>query len=106
MYIFACAPSNGGLGQPAIFTTDRSGTPGYNFGNLLNGDTHGDYTNSFGGTSAATPLAAGIAALVLSANPQLTATQVREILRSLRTELATQQTTTHMATAIAWVTGA
>jgi subtilisin family serine protease len=39
------------------------------------------YTGEFGGTSSATPLAAGVAALVLSANAQLTATQVKTILQ-------------------------
>ncbi|MEZ2237028.1 S8 family serine peptidase [Microcoleus sp.] len=57
-----------GLG---IFTTDRIGTEGYD---------PGDYTDSFGGTSSATPLVAGVAALVLSANPRLTAREVRGIL--------------------------
>jgi subtilisin family serine protease len=41
-----------------------------------------DYTDSFGGTSAAAPLAAAVAALVLSVNPQLTRTKVRDILRN------------------------
>jgi Subtilase family len=41
----------------------------------------GDYTDSFGGTSAAAPLAAAVAALVLSVKPQLTRTKVRNILR-------------------------
>lgn len=40
-----------------------------------------NYKNNFGGTSSATPLSAGIAALVLSANPSLTWVEVREILR-------------------------
>jgi Subtilase family len=39
------------------------------------------YTNNFGGTSSATPLTAGIAALILSANPALTWVEVRQILR-------------------------
>jgi Subtilase family/Bacterial SH3 domain len=39
------------------------------------------YTDEFGGTSSATPLVAGIAALMLTANPELTATEVRNILR-------------------------
>ncbi len=38
-------------------------------------------TDSFGGTSSATPLTAGIAALVISADPQLTALEVISILK-------------------------
>ncbi len=49
------APGGGGSG--GIATTDRTGTDGY---------ASGDYNTSFGGTSASAPLAAGIAALVLS----------------------------------------
>jgi subtilisin family serine protease len=40
------------------------------------------YTGSFGGTSSATPLVAGVAALVISANPELSAADVRSILES------------------------
>jgi subtilisin family serine protease len=40
-----------------------------------------DHLNTFGVTSAATPLSAGICALALSANPDLTWVEVREILR-------------------------
>jgi len=58
-----------GLG---VFTADRIGVAGY--------DT-GDYTDSFGGTSSATPVVAGVAALILSANPRLTAREVRGILQ-------------------------
>lgn len=38
------------------------------------------YTGRFGGTSSACPLAAGVAALVISANPKLSGKQVRQIL--------------------------
>ena len=38
------------------------------------------YTNSFGGTSSATPLVSGVVALMLSANPNLSARDVKHIL--------------------------
>lgn len=38
------------------------------------------YTRNFGGTSGAAPIVAGIAGLMLSVNPELTASQVRQIL--------------------------
>ena len=40
-----------------------------------------NHRNNFGGTSSATPLCAGAAALVLSANPSLTYIEARQILR-------------------------
>lgn len=56
-----------------VRTTDRLGAYGYSAG--------GDYTNSFGGTSAACPGAAGVVALMLAANPNLTQKQVKNILK-------------------------
>ncbi len=44
------------------------------------GYSSGAYCDDFSGTSAATPLAAGVAALVLSANDALTAEEVGEVL--------------------------
>ena len=79
-----CAfPSDDGFPThtPGIWTTDLSGPVGYNDGTLTKGDLAGNYTNDFGGTSSATPGAAGVAALVLSRNPQLTSAEVRDILR-------------------------
>ncbi len=38
------------------------------------------YTSTFNGTSAACPIASGVAGLILSANPNLTATQVRVLM--------------------------
>lgn len=75
------APSNGGT--RGIFATDVS-IPGrgFNVGNINSGDADGLYTNSFGGTSSATPLAAGIAALILSLNKDLRWDQVRNYMRS------------------------
>jgi uncharacterized repeat protein (TIGR01451 family) len=69
------APSSGAAGH--IYTTDRTGIDGFNPA----GGTAGDYQSFFGGTSASTPLAAGIGALVLSVNSSLTAAEVRDILR-------------------------
>ena len=41
-----------------------------------------NHANNFGGTSSATPLCAGVGALVLSANPELTYIEAREIMRA------------------------
>jgi len=74
------APSNGGV--RGIFTTDVSlPSRGFNIGKVQAGGADGLHTNSFGGTSSATPLAAGVAALVLSVRPDLRATQVRDLMQ-------------------------
>jgi len=66
---------------PGIWTVDRHGGAGYNTGGNNDGDAAGNFTNSFGGTSSACPGAAGVAALVLSVNPNLKWNEVKEILR-------------------------
>jgi len=58
-------------GRDGIYTTDIEGDWGYN---------NGDYTDDFGGTSSATPLASGVIALMLEANPNLTWRDVQHLL--------------------------
>ncbi len=71
-----CAPSNGGfvpiLAARASWDADE---PQYE-----DGIDRGPQHKHFGGTSSATPLVAGICALILSANPNLTAAEVKQIL--------------------------
>ena len=69
------APSSGGPNR--ITTTDRTGT-----GNSTGYTAGSDYTSTFNGTSAATPVAAGIAALMISKNPSLTRAEILTIMRN------------------------
>lgn len=66
---------------PGIWTTDRVGDDGYNIGKPADGDANGNFTNSFGGTSSACPGAAGVAALVLSVNPNLNWHEVKNLFK-------------------------
>ena len=68
--ILVAAHSNGD--GEAITTTDINGSGGYN--------SSGNVTHTFGGTSSATPLAAGVIALMYDANENLTWRDVQEIL--------------------------
>ena len=72
------APSGATNLNGNVRTTDRMGANGYETGN---------YTSRFGGTSAAAPQVAGVAALMLSANPDLTEVQVRTILQQTATDM-------------------
>ncbi len=71
------APSDGG--SAGIVTTDLQGNGGYNRPGVPGELSNRDYTNDFGGTSSATPLIAGVAALMLEANPGLGWRDVKEI---------------------------
>lgn len=81
--ISVCAPSDNWnpMDQQAlspgrgIWTTDND-----KFGSDFTANSR--YTAKFGGTSSATPLVAGICGLILSANNELTAKQVKEIIES------------------------
>jgi len=76
------APSSSAPGQsgPGVRTIDRVGSAGYSSGNS---------TNGFGGTSAACPVVAGSAALLLSLDPDLTENEVRTILEDNATDMGT-----------------
>lgn len=73
------APSDGGW---PILAARASWDPGMGGRNpfYVDGRDRGPYHKHFGGTSSATPLVAGICALMLSANPHLTSAQVKSIL--------------------------
>jgi subtilisin family serine protease len=80
--ISICAPSNGDwpiLAARAWWDgglTNETGIYKY----YHDGRDRGNRYKHFGGTSSSTPLVAGICALILTANPDLTARQVKKIL--------------------------
>ncbi len=76
---FLCAPTNGndGVGITTA-TVDVDGQ-----GQLALG-----YTSGFGGTSSAAPLTAGVCALMLTANPNLSLAQIRNVLRQSTDKIA------------------
>ncbi len=77
--IVVAAPSDSQSRQ-GITTTDLTGDSGYNFAGAGGEVPDRNYTQTFGGTSSATPLAAGVVALMLNANTNLGWRDVQEIL--------------------------
>ena len=74
------APSDGNSPALGITTVDRSGALGYNDGTDPNEISDSNYTQTFDGTSSATPTVSGIIALILEANPNLGWRDVQEII--------------------------
>jgi thermitase len=70
------------ISAPGVFldSADNTGSSGSNGGN---------YNIFFNGTSGATPIVAGVAGLVLSANPYITAVQVQTILQDNADDIVT-----------------
>jgi len=86
--VWVSAPSSGGT--DGIMTTDVSyPNRGFNTGLHSAGGADGFHTNSFGGTSSATPLVAGVAALMLSVGPDIDLATIREILRDTSDRIGT-----------------
>jgi len=71
-YVFTGPEIRTALPGLGVVTSDRIGASGYE---------GGDLTSTFGGTSSACPVVAGVAALILSINPFLTSQEVRQILQ-------------------------
>ena len=81
--LWISAPGGGGCTTHTITTTDRTGSVGLNPPNPATGYVdyvNTGYTRCMNGTSAATPGASGVVALMLAANPNLGWRDVRIIL--------------------------
>ena len=79
--LWVVAPSDGG--DLGVFTSDVSASGrGFNTGTQAAGGRNGLCTNDFGGTSSATPLVAGLCALLLSIDATLSLAQIRAVLKA------------------------
>jgi subtilisin family serine protease len=72
------------FGSNALITAPTNGNDGVGITTasvqFSNGGLEHTYVSGFGGTSSAAPLAAGVAALMLSVNPNLTALQIKQLM--------------------------
>lgn len=64
--------------RTGIWTTDMTGIYGSNSGSVSDGDSLGNYYNSFNGTSASCPVAVGCVALLMAMRPQWTVAELRD----------------------------
>jgi subtilisin family serine protease len=88
------APSNDSS-MPGITTTDDTGAHGYSSDNYCRATDD----TGFGGTSSATPLAAGIGALCLSVNSNLTYLNVKSLLQETADKI---DSSTHAYNSAGW----
>jgi subtilisin-like proprotein convertase family protein len=77
--VLVAAPTEGDDGI-AVTTTDITGALGYNDGRTSGEHPDPNYTATMSGTSASTPLAAAVGALVLQVRPELSWRDVRRVL--------------------------
>ena len=84
--LVGCTPSGSSGGQ-LLTTTDLPGNDGFNRSGVTGEISDRNYTQTFAGTSASAPLASGVIALVLQANPALNWRDVKEILLRTSTHL-------------------
>jgi subtilisin family serine protease len=72
------------FGSNALITAPTNGNDGVGITTasvqMSGGGADATYVSGFGGTSSAAPLAAGVAALMLSVNPNLTALQIKQLM--------------------------
>jgi subtilisin-like proprotein convertase family protein len=77
--VLVSAPTEGD-DSIALTTTDITGAFGYNDGATAGEHPDANYTSKMNGTSASTPVAAGVGALILQARPELSYRDVRRVL--------------------------
>jgi subtilisin family serine protease len=74
-------------GEVDIAAPSNGGTLGISTTRVTPSGEMAKYTRNFGGTSSATPFVAGVIGLIVAANPELTAQEVRDILANSATKI-------------------